>query len=103
MTSRRALAPMLFQDHDKVGAEAARTSVVAPAQRSAAAVRKVARKRTDDNTPLHSFQSLLKDLATLTKNRVRAPLAQTPPFEMLAKPTPLQEKAFSLLNIMPKL
>ena len=37
---RQKLAPMLFDDTDKDAAEAARASVVAPAQRSEAAIRK---------------------------------------------------------------
>jgi hypothetical protein len=36
---RQRLAPMLFEDADKDEAEASRTSVVAQAQRSAAAVK----------------------------------------------------------------
>ena len=67
---RRALAPMLFDDDDKASAEAARPNSVSPAQRSESAERKARTKRTTDDTPVHSFQSLLADLATLTKNTV---------------------------------
>jgi hypothetical protein len=65
---RQALAPILFDDHDKPAAQAARASIVAPARRSAAARRKAATKRTDDGLPVLSFRSLLHDLATLTHN-----------------------------------
>ena len=51
----RALAPMLFRDDDKAAAEAAGTSPVAPAQRSASAVAKVTTKRTAERLPVHSF------------------------------------------------
>ena len=68
---RRALAPLLFDDDDPAAAEAARASPVAPARRSKAARAKAGRKRTPDGLPVHSFQSLLRDLATLTRNRVR--------------------------------
>ena len=70
---RRALAPMLFDDDDPAAAEAGRSSPVAPAQRSKAARAKAGRKRTPDGLPVHSFRSLLGDLATLTRNRVRPP------------------------------
>src|SRR6476620_3071573 len=67
---RQALRPILFEDHDKSNAQAARTSIVAKAERSAAADRKAATKRTDDGFTVHSFRSLLADLATLTRNIV---------------------------------
>jgi len=62
---------MLFDDHDRAAAEAGRASAVAKAQPSAAAKRTAASKRTDDDMPVHSFRSLLADLATLTRNTVR--------------------------------
>ncbi|MFQ5840739.1 MAG: IS1634 family transposase [Candidatus Methylomirabilales bacterium] len=94
----QALAPILFTDHDPQGAEARRESVVAPAVRSEAAVQKVRRKRTADGLPVHSFRSLLRDLATLTKNTVR--MGETPVrFEQYARPTQLQERAFGLLEV----
>ena len=68
---RQALAPLLFDDDDKAAGEAQRASVVAPAQRSPRAQRKAQTKRTDDGMPVHRFQTLLDDLATVTKNRVR--------------------------------
>ncbi|VAZ70058.1 hypothetical protein LAUMK4_05427 [Mycobacterium persicum] len=63
---QQALAPILFQDSDKNAAAAKRTHPVAAAQRSDATLTKAARKRTQDNYPVHSFTSLLKDLATLS-------------------------------------
>jgi len=63
---RRRLAPMLYDDTDKQAAEAQRSSVVAKAERSPAAVTKQTTGRTDDG--LHSFRTLLADLATLTRN-----------------------------------
>jgi hypothetical protein len=68
---RRALAPLLFDDHEKGAAQLKRRSVVARAERSRAAERKRNTRRTDVGLPVHSFQTLLKHLATLTKNRVR--------------------------------
>ena len=82
---RQALAPMLFDDHDRAAAEAGRASAVAKAQPSAAAKRKAASKLTDDDMPVHSFRSLLADLATLTRNTVRFGRDHTT--ELLATPT----------------
>ena len=68
---RRALAPMLFDDHQRDAAEAERLSPVAKAKVSPAARRKAAAKKTDDGLPVHSFRSLLADLATLTQKHRR--------------------------------
>ncbi len=95
---RRALAPLLFDEEDPEAAQAQRTSVVAPAQRSAAAQDKAASKRTADGFPVHSFRSLLADLATLTRNRVRMGERT---FDMLATPTAVQQRALDLLQARP--
>ena len=96
---RRRLAPLLFDDEDRAGAEAARTSVVAPARVSESARRKARRKRSDDGRPVHSFRTLLGDLATVTKNRVAPRLPGAEPFELLTRPTELQREAFRLLGV----
>jgi transposase len=93
---RRALAPMLFDDDDPQAAEAARTSIVTPAQRSPKAKSKDLLKRTEDGMPVHSFQTLLKDLATLTRNEVRIGEQN---LQMLATPTPVQQRALQLLQV----
>jgi len=96
---RRTLAPLLFDDHDRAQAEHQPSSPVAKAKVSDAARRKAATKRTDDGLPVHSFRSLLADLATLTRNQVRFGHGDT--ITMLAKPTPLQQRAFELLAVTP--
>ena len=98
---RRALAPMLFHDHDTAAAEAARASPVDPALRSKAARAKAGTKRTPDGQPVHSFRSLLGDLATLTRNRVRPAVPGAATADILTRPTPLQAKAFRLLRVRP--
>jgi transposase len=95
---RRALAPLLFDDEDHEAAEAQRTSIVAPSQRSESAQQKAISKQTADGLPVHSFRSLLSDLATLTRNRVRM---GNHTFDMLATPTALQQRALDLLQIRP--
>ncbi len=96
---RQSLAPILFEDHDRAAGEALRASPVAKAQPSPAAKRKAKTKRTDDGLPVHSFRSLLDDLATLTRNAVRFGRAAT--FPVLAKPTEIQRRAFDLLGLQP--
>jgi hypothetical protein len=94
---RRALAPILFDDHDRAAAAAARVSPVAKAEVSQAAKAKAARKRTEDGSPVHSFRTLLQDLASLTRNIVR--IGDDTPTAMLAKPTPLQQDVFNRLSL----
>jgi hypothetical protein len=94
---RQALRPLLFEDHEKATAQRQARSVVARAERSDAAKRKAKTRRTEEGLPVHSFQTLLKDLATLTKNRVRVGGSAT--FEQLARPTPLQQRALDLLGV----
>jgi hypothetical protein len=96
---RQRLAPILFDDHDRAAAAAERKSIVAPAQRSAAAKRKAASHRTDDGWPVHSFRSLLDDLATLCLNKVSLPSNPKYRFDLPTKPTPLQAHAFELLGV----
>ena len=98
---RQAWAPILFDDHDRAAAEAQRRSPVTPAKRSPAAQYKAAAKRTEDDQPVSSFQSLLEHLATLTKNTVRPKDTTLPSFEKTAVPTPVQQRAFDLLGVRP--
>jgi len=95
---RQALAPLLFDDDDPAAAAAARRSIVSPAQRSDKAHRKASTKRTEAGYPVHSFHTLLSDLATLTQNEVVAKVAQRT-FIQLTRPTPVQQKAFDLLGV----
>ena len=88
---KAALAPILFVDNDKPAAAAKRANPVAAAQRSDAALKKAARKRTTNNTPVHSFTSLLAGAsaappAMCTPNGPTAPAcgwaaAQSPPHD----------------------
>ena len=96
---RKRLAPLLFDDEDRASAEAARPSVVAPARVSESAQRKAARKRTEEGRTVHSFRTLLRDLATVTKNRVAPRLPGVEPFDLLTRPTELQREAFRLLGL----
>lgn len=96
---RQALAPMLFDDEDKAAAQALRASVVAPAQSSAKARRKASRKRTEEGGAVHSFQTLLTDLATIVKNRIEPKIGGAESFDQTTRPTPLQQRALDLLRV----
>ncbi len=92
------LAPLLFRDDDKAAAQTTRGSPVAPATRSPGALKKAATKRTPDDLPVHSFQSLLRDLATICLNQIQPADPALPGFRLLTTPTPLQRRAFQLLG-----
>src|SRR2546425_466318 len=96
---RRALAPLLFEDDEKETAEALRPSVVAPAQRSPRALRKIRSKLTDDGYPARSFQTLLKDLATVVKNRIVPKIGGGLAFDKITTPTSIQQRIFDLLHV----
>ena len=97
---REALAPMLFGEDDRDAAELGRTSVVAPAAASPSASAKARTKHTADGLPAHSFRTLLLDLATIAHNRVRTEVAEdAPSFTAITTPTPLQQRALSLLGV----
>jgi transposase len=92
---RERLKPMLFDDDDPAARE--RPSIIAPAQPSPAALRKRANKVTATGGPVHSFQSLLRDLATCTLNEVTTTLNHAYSLTLVATPTPIQAQAFRLL------
>jgi hypothetical protein len=96
---RQSLAPVLFDDDDKDSAQGLRRSIVAPAQRSPSAQRKAWSKRTDQGRPVHSFQTLLRDLATITRNRVRSTQAKGTEFYLTTQPTDTQRRALELLGV----
>jgi transposase len=96
---RQCLAPMLFEDTDKDQAEALRSSVVAQAQRSKAAVKKQTTGVTPDGLPVHSFRTLLADLATLARNTIVTAINPLYPLTVVTRPTPVQQKAFDLLGL----
>ena len=74
-----------------------------PAQRSAVAEVKAQRKHLEDGTPVQSFQALLRDLATVAKNRVQSKVAPGVVLDILTTPTSVQQRAFDLLGISPRM
>ena len=96
---RQRLAPMLYDDTDKDIAETLRPSVVAKAQRSPTAIAKQTTGHTVDGLPVHSFHSLIADLATLARNTVTTIVTPNHPLTIVTRPTPIQHKALDLLAV----
>jgi len=95
------LAPLLFTDDDKPAA--ARTSPVTPAARSPRALAKAATKHTSGDLPVHSFSSLLTDLATICLNTIAPADPALPGFRIVTTPTALQRQAFEFLGVSHRL
>ena len=93
---REAWTPLLFKDEQPTN----QADPVAKATRSHSAQHKAQRKRTDSGEQVHSYKSLLAELATLTRNTIRLPKT-TATFEKLAEPTALQAKALALAEHAP--
>ena len=98
---RARLAPMLYDETDHEAAAAMRASIVAKAERSEAARRKQTTGLTDDGLPVHSFQSLLADLATYARIQATTALNDKYVFTLHTRPTPIQQRAFELLAVSP--
>jgi hypothetical protein len=92
---------MLFDDEYVEQARATRASPVAKARRSDQAKAKDATKLSEDGLPVHSLRTLLDDLATIAYNVCHTPLNPDAKLVMTTRPTPIQEKAFRLLNVNP--
>lgn len=95
---REALAPLLFHDQE-LKTDRARRDPVAPATPSQSVRTKKATRTTEDGLPVHSFQTLLAELATRCRNtnRLKSDASQT--FQTVTEPTPLQARAFELLGL----
>lgn len=96
---RKALAPLLFQD-EELSQDRMRRDPVAPAAASASAKAKKANRVNADGVPVHSFETLLRELATRCRNTCRIPGdPNSTTFQQLTEPTPLQAHAFQLLGL----
>ena len=73
---------------------------MAPATRSEAALTKAARHTLDDDSLVHSFGTLLGELATIARNTCRTPIApaDTPTFDILTTANAKQRRAMELLQ-----
>jgi len=95
---REAWRPLLFSDEDQAAKQT--RDPVAPAKRSAAALRKVHTTVLADGTPVHSFSTLLKDLSRIVRNvcRQRGAGPEAPTFELVTTPDSTQQRAYDLLK-----
>lgn len=97
----RALAPLLFHA-ELLEADRLYRDPVAPAKLSASVKRKRLTRTTADGLPLHSFRTLLTELATLCRNTCSLKSQPaSPTFDQLTEATPLQRRAFGLLENVP--
>ncbi|AOY83995.2 hypothetical protein BJP36_32785 [Moorena producens JHB] len=95
-----ALAPILFADEESDQVKLTPTEFVAPSQRSKKALSKARKKKTQDKFPVHSFNTLMADLGTITLNTINTKLEGTDiTFEKITQATLLQQKALDLLGV----
>ena len=99
---RAKLAPLLYDETDHDVAAASRASIVAKAERSPAAIAKQTTGRTPDGLPVHSFHSLLADLAAYARIDATTALNENYLFTLYSRPTPVQQRAFELLGVTPE-
>jgi transposase len=95
---REAWRELMFADTDQ--AAKATRDPVAPAQRSQAALNKLASHTLDDGTPVHSFSTLMAELATIVRNTCHTPSAgpEAPSFDLLTTPNATQRHALDLIK-----
>ena len=98
---RKALAPLLFDD-EELDEERKNRDPVAPARQSASAKRKKTSRRTPNGFPVHSFDTLMKELGTRCRNLCRIKSDPScPTFRQLTEPTRVQVRALQLLGLYP--
>lgn len=96
---QQAWRELLFADEDQAAKD--HRDPVAPAKRSSGAEHKATTRTGADGAAVHSFHTLLDHLATLARNTCRAPTPNAksaPTFDLLTTPTPLQRRAFELID-----
>ena len=95
---REAWRELMFADEDQ--AAKLMRDPVAPAKRSDAAMHKARSRTLEDGSPTHSFQTLMKDLATIVCNTCRTPKsgADAPSFEITTTPSDKQRRALELIG-----
>lgn len=99
---RRAWAPLLFEDEER-WEERQRRDPILPAQPSESAQRKKRSRETADGLPVHSFESLLRELAS--RARVTYALKSDTSeekskltFQQVAEPNPVQARAYESIR-----
>ena len=98
---RNALAPLLFDD-EELDSDRKKRDPVAQARPSSSAMKKKKMRKTEDGFPVHSFDTLLVELGTRTRNLCKLKsYPDSPPFYETTEFSPIQKKAFQLLGLYP--
>ena len=98
---KKALAPLLFVD-EQLDADRETRDPVLPALPSTSAKNKKSVRRTSDGLPIHSFPTLLAELATRSLNLCQLKADPTaPPFQMVTEANSTQQRAMQLLGLFP--
>jgi len=98
---RRALAPVLFED-EELPEDRKRRDPILPAKPSESAKLKKATHQTAEGLPVHSFETLMAELATrgrVTYRLKSEELGLT--FKQVPALTPIQARAHELLGLLP--
>jgi transposase len=95
---REAWAPLLFQE-EQLDQQRQQRDPVAPAQPSPSARHKKSTRRTSEGSPVHSFKTLLAELALRCRNTCHVKSDPASRFTMLTEPSPLQARALQLLGV----
>ncbi len=98
---RRALAPILFED-DQLETARTRRDPIRPAEPTASAKTKKATHMTPDGLAVHSFETLLAELASRGRNTYRLKSDDSRlTFTQVPEPTAIQRRAYALLGLLP--
>jgi transposase len=98
---RRVWAPLLFED-EELPQDRKRRDPVLPARGSESAQAKKLTHQTAEGLPVQSFSTLLSNLASRARVTYRLQTEKSgPTFQQVPPPTPLQAKAYELLNLLP--
>lgn len=98
---RKALAPILFHD-EELELNKKISNPVTPAQTSSSAKTKKITKKTAEQLPVHSFETIMQELGTKCRNRCRVKFAEgSPSFNIYTELNPVQKKVFQLLDLYP--
>ncbi len=92
---RSVLKSVLFDDEDT---KAPRADVVSPKRPSASAQAKAKTKRTAEGDPVHSFKTLLQDLATICRNTIVSSLPGSPAWQQQTEATAHQQHTLDLIS-----
>jgi transposase len=95
---REAWRELMFADEDLERKK--HRDPVAAAERSEAALDKVATRKLKNGSPVHSFRTLLEELSTIVRNTCEARVGQRSgsSFQMTTMPNPTQQRATQLLQ-----